>query len=40
MYDKEDITITRMLNLETGRQLSNMEKNMDECDKKRMTVKS
>jgi hypothetical protein len=30
MYDKEDITITRMLNFETGRQIADMEKKINE----------
>ena len=39
MYDKEDITITRMLNLETGRQIAATEKNNEDCRQKRLTVK-
>ena len=39
MYDKEDITITRMLNLETGRQIANIDKNTEENGKKRLTIK-
>ena len=31
MYDKEDITITRMLNLESGRQIADIDKNTEEC---------
>lgn len=39
MYEKEDITITRMLNLETGRQLADLEKNSEDVTTKRLLVK-
>ena len=39
MYDKEDITITRMLNNETGRQIAEISKNTEEHGKKRLLVK-
>jgi chromosome segregation ATPase len=39
MYDKEDITITRMLNFESGRQIADIDKNTEECVKKRLLVK-
>lgn len=39
MYTKEDITITRMLNLETGRQAAEIEKNTEVLNKKRLTIK-
>lgn len=39
MYDKEDITITRMLNLESGRQIADIYKNTEECGSKRLIMK-
>jgi len=39
IYDKEEITITRMLNIETGRQMADLEKNTAELTKKRLTMK-
>ena len=39
IYDKEEITITRMLNIETGRQMADLDKNTGEVAKKRLTMK-
>ena len=39
IYDKEEITITRMLNIETGRQMADLEKNTYEATQKRLTLK-
>ena len=39
IYDKEEITITRMLNIETGRQMADLEKNTQDTVKKRLTIK-
>jgi hypothetical protein len=39
IYDKEEITITRMLNIETGRMMADLEKNSTNVGKKRLTLK-
>lgn len=39
IYDKEEITITRMLNIETGRQMADLERNTEDVGKKRLLIK-
>jgi hypothetical protein len=39
IYDREEITITRMLNIETGRQMGEIEKNTYDVTQKRLLVK-